>query len=146
MPPSEGLYIDSKVTGVRLFELPLIRDSRGSLLFGQYQETLPFLPKRYFIVFDVGEGQTRGNHAHRTAHQLLACVKGSCLVELDDGRTKDEVRLHKPELALYLLPKIWATQKQFSRDAVLLVLASEVYDPDEYIKDYDEFLRMTNDR
>jgi hypothetical protein len=68
------------------------------------------------------------------------------LVELDDGRTKDEVRLDKPESALYLPPKIWATQKQFSRDAVLLVLASEVYDPDEYIKDYDEFLRITNDR
>lgn len=94
----------------------------------------------------MGEGQTRGNHAHRTAHQLLACVKGSCVVELDDGKTRDEIRLDRPELALYLPPKIWATQKQFSRDSVLLVLASEVYDPDEYIKDYDEFLRIANER
>jgi UDP-2-acetamido-3-amino-2,3-dideoxy-glucuronate N-acetyltransferase len=122
--------------------LPLIRDSRGSLSFAQYEETLPFLPKRYFVVFDVGEGQTRGNHAHKASHQLLVCVKGSCVVELDDGNTQDEVWLDRPELALYMPPKIWATQKQFSRDAALLVLASELYDPEEYIRDYDEFLRF----
>jgi dTDP-4-dehydrorhamnose 3,5-epimerase-like enzyme len=145
-PRNEGLYIDNKVTGVRLFDLPVIRDSRGSLSFAEYDQTLPFLPRRYFVVFNVGEGQTRGNHAHRTAHQLLACVKGSCLVDLDNGQTRDEIRLDRPELALYVPPKIWATQKEFSRDGVLLVLASEGYDPDEYIKDYDEFLRIANER
>ncbi|MEK6285845.1 MAG: FdtA/QdtA family cupin domain-containing protein [Acidobacteriota bacterium] len=129
------------VAAVRLQELPLIRDPRGSLSFAQYEETLPFLPKRYFIVFDVGEGQTRGGHAHSKVHQLLVCVKGSCLVSLDDGRARDEVWLDRPELALYVPPRIWATEKQFSRDAVLMVLASDVYDPDEYIEDYDEFLR-----
>lgn len=133
------------VPAVRLFELPLLQDSRGSLSFAQYDETLPFLPKRYFIVFDVGEGQTRGGHAHSTVHQLLICVKGSCLVLLDDGKTRDEVRLDRPELALYIPPKIWATQKEFSRDGVLMVLASDVYDPDEYIKDYSEFVRPTSD-
>lgn len=130
------------VAAVRLQELPLVRDPRGSLSFAQYEETLPFLPKRYFIVFDVGEGQTRGGHAHRTMHQLLVCVKGSCLVSLDDGRARDEVWLDRPELALYVPPRIWATEKQFSRDGVLMVLASEVYDPGEYIKDYNEFLRV----
>lgn len=131
-----------KVPSVRLYQLPLIRDPRGSLSYAQYHETLPFLPKRYFIVFDVGEGQTRGGHAHDTVHQLLICVKGSCLVSLDDGRTRDEVLLDRPELALYIPPKIWATQQQFSPDGVLTVLASEVYDPDEYIRDYDEFRRL----
>lgn len=131
-----------KVAGVRLYELPLIQDSRGSLSFAQYDEALPFLPRRYLIVFDVGEGETRGGHAHKTAHQLLVCVKGSCLVSLDDGNTRDEVWLDRPELALYIPPKIWVTQQQFSRDGVLMVLASEVYDPDEYIKDYDESLRQ----
>jgi dTDP-4-dehydrorhamnose 3,5-epimerase-like enzyme len=105
---------------------------------------LPFLPKRYFIVFDVAEGQTRGGHAHSTSHQLLICVKGSCLVALDDGKTRDEVWLDRPELALYLPPKIWATQKQFSPDAVLMVLASDLYNPEEYIKDYEEFLSITS--
>ena len=130
------------IPAVRLHVLPIIRDSRGSLSFAEYEKTLPFLPKRYFIVFDVGEGQTRGGHAHSTAHQLLVCVNGSCLVELDDGTARDELRLDRPELALYIPPKIWATQRQFSRDGVLMVLASEVYDPEEYIRDYDDFLKI----
>jgi len=132
-----------KITAVRLYELPLIRDPRGSLTFAQYDETLPFLPKRCFVVFDVGEGQTRGGHAHRSVHQLLICVKGSCVVSLDDGETRDQVLLDRPELALYLPPGIWATQERFSPDGVLFVLASDVYDPDEYIKDYDELLRLS---
>ncbi len=127
---------------MRLNELPIIQDPRGSLSFAQYEETLPFLPKRYFIVFDVAEGQTRGGHAHSRVHQLLVCVKGSCLVALDDGKVRDEIWLDRPELALYIPPRIWATQRHFSRDGVLMVLASEVYDPDEYIKDYEEFLRV----
>jgi UDP-2-acetamido-3-amino-2,3-dideoxy-glucuronate N-acetyltransferase len=131
-----------KIQGALLFELPVIKDSRGSLSFAQYQETLPFLPKRYFIVFDVGDGQTRGDHAHRKVHQLLVCVHGACHVLLDDGTTREEVLLNRPELALYLPPGIWATQQDFSRDAVLMVLASEVYDPEEYIKDYQEFVAM----
>ena len=142
---SEARLLETcKITAVRLYELPLIRDPRGSLSFAQYDETLPFLPRRYFIVFDVGEGQTRGGHAHRTVHQLLICVKGSCLVSLDDGDTRDQVWLDRPERALYIPPKIWATQQQFSSDGVLLVLASDVYDPDEYIRDYDEFVRLSH--
>jgi len=134
----EGL----KITEALLFELPVIKDSRGSLSFAQYQETLPFLPKRYFVVFEVGEGQIRGGHAHSHVHQLLICVKVSCRLCIEDGTTRENVLLDRPELALYLPPKIWATQENFSRDAVLMVLASEVYDPEEYIKDYQEFVAM----
>jgi dTDP-4-dehydrorhamnose 3,5-epimerase-like enzyme len=144
MSSEARLFDTCKITAVRLYELPLIRDPRGSLSHAQYDETLPFLPRRYFIVFDVGEGQTRGGHAHSTVHQLLICVNGSCLVSLDDGKTRDRVWLDRPEIALYIPPNIWATQERFSRDGVLLVLASEVYDPDEYIKDYDEFLRLSH--
>jgi UDP-2-acetamido-3-amino-2,3-dideoxy-glucuronate N-acetyltransferase len=144
---SKARLLDAcKITAVRLLELPLIRDARGSLSYAQYDETLPFLPRRYFVVFDVGEGQTRGGHAHRTVHQLLICVKGSCQVSLDDGKTRDQVWLDRPELALYIPPKIWATQQRFSREAVLMVLASEVYDPDEYIRDYDELLTTDDGR
>src|SRR5215475_9092448 len=138
---SEARIIDGiRIDGVRLLELPLFKDSRGSLSFAQYQDTLPFLPKRYFIVFDVGEGEIRGNHAHRKVHQMLICVKGACRVSLDDGKIREDVLLDRPELGLYLPPGIWATEKDFSRDAVLMVLASEVYDPDEYIRDYEEFV------
>ena len=143
---SEARLLESSIAAVCLFELPLIRDTRGSLLFAQYDETLPFLPKRCFIVFDVGEGQTRGGHAHSTAHQFLICVKGSCVVKLDDGAVRDEVRLDRPELALYVPPMIWASQERFSSGAVLMVLASEVYDPDEYVKGYDEFVDLAATR
>jgi dTDP-4-dehydrorhamnose 3,5-epimerase-like enzyme len=143
MPTEARLVEGCKIAAVRLQKLPVIKDPRGSLSFAEYRESLPFLPKRYFIVFDVGEGQIRGGHAHKTVHQLLVCVKGSCLVSVDDGKARDEVMLDRPELALYLPPKIWATQSQFSADSVLMVLASENYDPSEYIKDYDEFLRVS---
>jgi UDP-2-acetamido-3-amino-2,3-dideoxy-glucuronate N-acetyltransferase len=142
MPAREARVIDCGIKGVRLFELPVIQDSRGSLSFAEYQESLPFLPKRYFIVFDVGEDQTRGGHAHKSVHQLLVCVRGSCLVSLDDGKARDEVSLDRPELALYIPPKIWATQSQFTQGAMLMVLASEKYDPNEYIKDYEVFLKQ----
>src|SRR6266496_945185 len=96
---SEARLLDTcKIGAVRLYELPLIQDRRGSLSYAQYDETLPFLPKRCFVVFDVAEGQTRGGHAHRTVHQFLICVKGSCLVSLDDGKTRDQVLLDRPEL------------------------------------------------
>jgi UDP-2-acetamido-3-amino-2,3-dideoxy-glucuronate N-acetyltransferase len=142
MPTEPRLLEGCGIAAVCLQELPVIQDSRGSLSFAEYQESLPFLPKRFFLVFNVGEGQTRGGHAHKTVQQLLVCAKGSCLVSLDDGKTRDEIWLDRPELTLYLPPKIWATQSQFSSDAVLVVLASNVYDPDEYIKDYDEFLKV----
>jgi dTDP-4-dehydrorhamnose 3,5-epimerase-like enzyme len=143
MPTEHRLLEGCSIAAVRLQELPVMQDSRGSLSFAQYQESLPFLPKRFFIVFNVGEGQARGGHAHKRVQQLLVCVKGSCLVSLDDGKARDEVRLDRPELTLYLPPKIWATQSQFSPDAVLVVLASDIYDPNEYIKDRNEFVRIT---
>ncbi|MFY9555962.1 MAG: FdtA/QdtA family cupin domain-containing protein [Blastocatellia bacterium] len=143
MSEEARLVEGSRISSIRIYELPVMRDFRGSLSFAEFDKTLPFLPKRYFSVFDVGEGETRGGHAHRSLHQLLICVKGSCLVCLDDGKIREQVLLNRPELALYIPPKIWATQEQFSNSAVLVVLASEVYDPTEYIKVYEEFLNIT---
>src|SRR5438105_2141924 len=99
MPTEARLIECGSIKGARLYELPVIEDPRGSLSFAQYDEALPFLPKRYFIVFKVGEGQTRGGHAHRTVHQLLTCVKGSCVVTFDDGTIHQDVSLNRPELA-----------------------------------------------
>ena len=130
------------VSAVRLFQLPVIADARGSLSYAEYGELLPFIPIRYFIVFDVPEGQSRGGHAHREVEQLLVCVKGRVTVTVDDGRNRDEILLDSPRLGVYIPPRVWATQQDYSREAVLLVLSSAVYDPDEYIRDYDEFLRI----
>src|ERR1044072_1451553 len=122
-----------KVSAVRVYQLPVITDSRGSLSYAEYGELLPFIPIRYFIVFDVPKGQSRGGHAHRAVEQFLVCVKGRVSVTVDDGRNRDEILLDSPRLGVYIPPRVWATQQNHSLDAVLLVLSSAVYDPDEYI-------------
>jgi len=127
------------VQGVSLRELPHIEDMRGSLSVGEFDRSIPFLPKRYFLVFDVPSREIRGEHAHRSCHQFLVCVKGSCMVVADDGRQRREFLLDRPNLGIYLPPMIWGTQYKYSNDAVLLVFASDYYDPDDYIRDYSEF-------
>ena len=135
-----------EVTGVKLYELPLFVDLRGSLSFAEYDTSLPFPPRRYFLIFDVPSKDVRGEHAHRKCQQLLVCAKGSCSVVVDDGENRTEILLDRPNLALYLPPMIWATQYKYSNDAVLLVLASETYDADDYIRDYDLFLKEIKER
>lgn len=128
--------------GAKLIELPLIVDLRGSLSYAEYGQHLPFEPKRYFVVFDVPTVEVRGEHAHRELHQFLICLKGKCSVAVDDGLHRDEVVLDRPNVGLYLPPMIWASQYHYSPDAVLLVLASDIYKADDYIRDYDEYLKL----
>jgi len=132
------------VGDVRVYNLPLIHDLRGSLSFAQYGDILPFQPKRYFIVFDVSSKEVRGEHAHRELHQFLVCVKGSCSVVVDDGNSRVEVRLEQPNIGLYIPPLVWGIQYRYSPDAILLVLASDVYRAEDYIRDYDEFLNVVS--
>ncbi len=134
--------VRSAIGGVELIPLPVIPDLRGALSYGEVGRHLPFVPKRYFIVFDVGE-EVRGEHAHKTLHQLLICVAGSCVVLVDDGRRREEFLLDTPGKGLHIPPMVWGVQYKYSSDAVLLVLASDVYDADDYIRDYEEFLKLT---
>jgi UDP-2-acetamido-3-amino-2,3-dideoxy-glucuronate N-acetyltransferase len=128
------------VARARLIKLPRIVDLRGGLSFGEYDKHLPFVPKRYFVIFDVPSVEVRGEHAHREQHQFLVCLRGSCSVVLDDGSHRDEVTLDRPDLGLYLPPMLWGIQYKYTQDAILLVLVSDVYDAGDYIRDYDEFL------
>ena len=82
----------------------------------------------------------RGEHAHRECHQFLVCVKGSCSVVVDDGQNRAEVLLNRPNIGIHVPPLVWATQYKYSQDAVLMVLASEIYKAEDYIRDYDMFL------
>jgi acetyltransferase-like isoleucine patch superfamily enzyme/dTDP-4-dehydrorhamnose 3,5-epimerase-like enzyme len=126
------------VGGATLYRLPLIKDMRGDLSVGEFERQIPFAPKRYFIVLNVPSQEVRGEHAHRRCHQFLVCVKGSCRVVVDDGRNRRELALDRPHLGLHIPPMVWGVQYKYSADAVLLVFASEYYDPDDYIRDYDE--------
>lgn len=125
----------------RLHRLPLVEDLRGKLSFAEYDTHLPFVPKRYFIVYGVPTQEVRGEHAHRELHQFLVCIRGSCHVALDDGTSRGEVVLDSPTIGLHIPPMVWGVQYKYTADAVLLVLASDVYAADDYIRDYDEFMR-----
>ncbi len=136
----EDVAPDLRVKAARLIRLPLIEDLRGKLSFGEIEQHLPFSPKRYFMVFDVPSQEVRGEHAHKTLHEFLVCVKGSVSVALDDGQSRDEIKLDSPNLGLHIPPMAWRVHYKYSSDAILLVLASDVYRADDYIRDYEEFL------
>ncbi|MCW2539777.1 MAG: isomerase [Frankiales bacterium] len=135
--------IGSKVPGVRLIELALATDMRGSLVATELETDLPFVPRRTFVVFDVPSKDVRGEHAHRVCEQVLVCVRGSVVALVDDGRVRQQFTLDSPRLALYIPPMIWGTQYHYSADAVLLVYASHPYDKDDYIRDYDDFMLLS---
>jgi len=125
-----------------VYRIPGAKDLRGSLSFGEVHRQVPFEVKRYFLVFEVPSEHVRGQHAHRALQQFLVCVAGRCNVVIDDGVSRHEVVLDSPSKGVYIPPMVWATQYKFTRDAVLLVLASEYYDASEYIRDYDDFLAL----
>jgi UDP-2-acetamido-3-amino-2,3-dideoxy-glucuronate N-acetyltransferase len=136
-----GAY-PSIVRGVVLHRLPRVVDLRGKLTFSDGGRQFPFEVKRFFLVFDVTSREVRGEHAHRTLHEILVCIHGSCSCVADDGGRRQEFLLNDPTLALYLPPMTWTVQYKYSADAVLLALVSEEYDASEYIRDYTEFAAL----
>jgi len=141
--PEKGLAsLELKVQAGRLVRLPLIEDLRGKLSFGEIGQHLPFTPKRYFLVFDVPGQEVRGEHAHKDLHEFLVCIKGSVSVVLDDGQSRDEIKLDSPTLGLHIPPMAWRVHYKYSKDAMLLVLASDVYRADDYIRNYDDFISI----
>jgi len=131
--------LTENVHGARLIDLHSVEDLRGRLAAGEVGAELPFVPQRVFFVYDVPTAEVRGEHAHRALEQLLVCAHGTLSVVVDDGRGRAEFRLDNPSRGLYIPPRVWAIQYAYSRDAVLMVLASEPYDSNEYIRDYAEF-------
>lgn len=120
-----------------------ITDVRGALTAGEVPTELPFIPARFFAVFDVPSVELRGEHAHRRCEQFLICLHGSCRVLLDDGSARCEITLDRPDMGVHMPPMVWGTQYRYTSDAVLLVFASRSYEPEDYIRTYDEFLAET---
>src|SRR5262249_52979136 len=96
----------------------------------------------YYLVYEVPSKEVRGERAHRECHEFLICVSGSCRVVVDDGQNRAETTLDRPNVGLHIPPMIWCVEYKYSLDAVLLVLASDVYRAEDYIRDYDEFLQV----
>ena len=115
-------------------------DERGQLVSLEEYRDIPFNIKRVYFMYDTVANVVRGHHAHKSLEQILVCVHGSCKIKLDNGSETKIIPLEKPYEGLYVANNMWREMFDFSDDAVLMVFASELYDENDYIRDYDEFL------
>lgn len=115
---------------------------QGNITVVENGETVPFDVKRVYYLYDVPGGEERGSHAHKALSQLIVAASGSFSVTLTDGKVKRTFLLNRPYQGLYVVPGIWRTLDDFSSGSVCLVLASETYQKEDYIRDYDEFLKF----
>ena len=125
----------------KFIELPKIADYRGNLTFLEGDNHIPFPIKRVFYIYDIPSGTDRGAHAHHDLHQFIICLSGGLKVYLDDGKEKRTVHLNRPWFGLHVPPMIWASEGDFDPGTVYVVLASDTYRADSYIRDYDHFLK-----
>lgn len=120
-------------------------DNRGQLIALEEFKDIPFKVKRVYYMYDTVDGVERGHHAHKNLQQILICVHGSCKIGLDDGKEEEIVVLDDPTIGVLVSNAMWRRMFDFSKDAVLLVLASELYDEEDYIRDYEEFIKYVNE-
>ncbi len=116
-----------------------IGNRKGKITVLENNINLPFVTKRVFYLYDVPSGSDRGAHAHKECHQLLIAASGAFEVLLDDGRVKRQVLLNRPNIGLHIPPGIWASEINFSGGSICLVLASESYNEEDYIREYIDF-------
>lgn len=128
---------------LNILDFDIRGDDRGSLIALEEHKNIPFDIKRVYYIFDTKDGVRRGFHAHKQLKQVAVCVSGSCNILLNDGVSKTVVSLNKPYKGVVIENMIWHEMFDFSEDCVLMVLADSLYDEDDYIRDYKEFLKVT---
>ena len=124
--------------------LPQIGNRNGHITVVNNGVEIPFATKRVFYLYDLPGGESRGAHAHKACHQFLVAASGSFEVLLDDGHIKRQVMLNRPDMGVHIPPGIWASEINFSSGAICLVLASEKFDEEDYIRDYEDFIKYKN--
>lgn len=129
-----------------IIELPRIENRSGNITPIHPNINIPFDIKRVFYSFDIPGGEARGAHAHKQCHQFLVAASGSFEVVLDDGINRRTVLLNRPFYGLHILPGIWAAEQNFSSGSICLVLASEKYSEEDYIRDYSDYLNYLSHR
>ncbi|WP_279145518.1 sugar 3,4-ketoisomerase [Photobacterium carnosum] len=127
---------------INLIEFNHLGDDRGGLISLEQNKNIPFDIKRVYYILDTQQGVARGFHAHKDLQQVAICVKGSCRFILDDGVQRESVILDKPNIGLFIDSMMWREMHDFSEDCVLMVIANHHYDEADYIRDYDEFMRV----
>lgn len=125
-----------------LVYLRKIGNRNGNITAVNNNKEIPFEVNRVFYLYDIPGGESRGAHAHRECHQFLIAVSGSFEVLLDDGKTKRQIQLNRPDIGLHIPPGIWASEINFSSGSICLVLASHIYNERDYIRDYEEFKKF----
>lgn len=133
--------VETQLEKARLIELPKICDPRGNLSFVEGGRHLPFNIRRVFYIYDVPGGETRGGHAHRNCVIALVAVAGSLTVRLTDGRGERVFNLNRSNKALLIPPGVWDTMYDFTTGTVCVAFASDLYEEEDYIRDYDEYLK-----
>lgn len=129
----------NSVFDCKVLPFPKIENRAGNITPLQNGIEIPFDIRRVYYLYDIPAGETRGGHAHKELEQIVIAVSGSFDVTLDDGKNIKTISLNRPYLGLYLLPGIWREISNFSSGAICLVLASEIYDEGDYIRDYRSF-------
>lgn len=129
-----------------LIDLPKITDPRGNLTVAEQMKNVPFHIKRVYWTYDVPGGESRGGHAHKALYQLVVAMSGSFTVTLDNGEEQQTILLNHPWQGLLIKPNTWRTLDDFSSGAVCMVLASELFEEEDYIYDYNEFIRYTKNQ
>lgn len=134
--PGENTIFDCSI-----LELPKIQNRAGNITPIHPIIDVPFEIKRVFYLYDIPGGEDRGAHAHKECHQFIIAASGSFEVFLDDGKNKRTVSLNRPFYGLHILPGIWSAEQNFSSGAICLVLTSEKYNAEDYIREYDQFIK-----
>lgn len=137
---------DSKgpLSECRKIDLPKVEDERGNLTFIEQSNHIPFDIKRVYYLYDVPGGERRGGHAHKELEQFIIAANGSFDLILDDGYQEETFHLNRSYYGIYLPKMMWRELENFSSGSVCLVLASDYYDEDDYIRDYDEFVNRAH--
>lgn len=134
----------SNSSDIRIIDLPKIEDPRGNLSFLQYPDQVPFAVERAYWVYDVPGGAVRQGHAFRRQHELIIALSGSFDVVLNGGSGPIRHHLSRSYYGVYVPPMTWRMLDNFSTNSVALVLSSTLYDPSDYIEDYEDFIRLVN--
>jgi len=135
----------TSISDIRIIELSRIEDPRGNLSFIESETHIPFKIARTYWIYDVPGGQSRGGHAYKNLHEFIVAISGSLDLEIDDGKLKQRLQLNRSYYGIYVPNGIWRKLENFSTNSLCMILSSEEYNADDYLRDYDEFLKLKND-
>lgn len=134
-----------KLDAIKIIDLPKILDDRGNLSFFQNEEHIPFKIQRAYWIYDVPGGEHRGGHAYKDLQEVIIALSGSFDVVIDDGFEKKTITLNRSYNALYIPKMIWRRLENFSTNSLAFIVTDKMYDADQYIRDYGQYLEMKND-